>query len=851
MLETRRREIKRWRAPSAAATAILFFFWTSHAAADARTEARAYFRKGMAAITAGKYIEGIADLKKAYELIPHPNVLYNIARGYLEAGDLVQAETHFRAYVEGNPPDKDEVNRILADVEVRLRKNKGEPALAPATPPVTSATDVTKANRATPGVTAPPPTSPPESPGRVTPSPTTPGPATPGPSTTSQIRSEDVFDETIVTASKGAQRPLDAPNSTSIITEQDIRLSGITKIPELLRRLAGVDLMQVTGAQTEVSVRGFNQRLANKTLVLVDGRSVYIDLLGATLWQTLSIGVEDIERIEVVRGPGSALYGADAFSGVINVITKRPGAAANGVRTAVGSAGTTHASLWASGRGDAFDWRLSAGYDYLPRWSREVPEGRADVRTGVSDQRESARTVRADVRMTRSLGKRGVFGAGAGVAKGTLEILGVGPLNDIVLPTFTSTDVTTFVSMDWLDVRAFWNRFTSDSQLNVNYIGQSLLPARADLDVFDSEAVFKAKLDLSDTVQNDLRIGAAYRHKDAQWTYLDSHRIENHYSAFVHDELRLGSSVAIVADHRVDWVPYLGRFEQSPRGALLVHPSALSTVRASIATAFRKPTFLESYLSLPIQLPITGAAQLSEGVRRENPSYSVDKERIVSVEVGYINRHSEYFTIDASAFYNRVSGLIQLASNRAVTVGDWQRLGGQDLQTALFPVAFGGWENQCQAYNVWGGEAGVRTFPSQGVDVHVNYTISSVHQDDSGCSVEALRRVVADQRTSNHKINAGAQLRTALGVDASVDVHYVSPQAWAEQVTNFARQAIEQKRYELDAYSLVNGRIGYRFLRDRADVSVDTFNAFNTRHREHPFGQVVDRRVMVSGTFRF
>jgi outer membrane receptor protein involved in Fe transport len=85
-------------------------------------------------------------------------------------------------------------------------------------------------------------------------------------------RTEDVFAESIVTASNGTQSPLDTASSTSVITEQDIRLSGIVKIPELIRRLAGVDVMEVTGGQTEASIRGFNQPLANKTLVLVDGR---------------------------------------------------------------------------------------------------------------------------------------------------------------------------------------------------------------------------------------------------------------------------------------------------------------------------------------------------------------------------------------------------------------------------------------------------------------------------------------------------------------------------------------------------------------------------------------------------
>ena len=281
------------------------------ALADARTEARSHFKKGMEEISNGKYDDGIVELKRAYEILPHPNVLYNIARAYAEEGDLESSVANYKRYLEGNPSDRDEVQQIVASLEGRLHRQQ---AVAQAA----------QAPQTTPAPTAPTPT-PTETPASPTPTPEGTGKA--GAVDLGQERTEDVFEETVVTASKGAQSPLDAPNSTSIITEQDVRLSGITKIPELLRRLAGVDIMEVTGAQAEVSLRGFNQRLSNKVLVLVNGRSVYVDLLGATFWQTLSIGVEDIERIEVVRGPGSALYGADAFNGVINIITKTPGKA--------------------------------------------------------------------------------------------------------------------------------------------------------------------------------------------------------------------------------------------------------------------------------------------------------------------------------------------------------------------------------------------------------------------------------------------------------------------------------------------------------------------------------------------
>lgn len=802
------------------------------ASADARTEARAHFKKGMDAIAAGRFDEGIPELEKAYEILPHPNVLYNIARAHAEAGNLEKAIDYYKRYLETNPPDKDETQAVLKGLEARLKKPEPEPP-PPAPTPAQPTPTIPEAPKPAP---SPPP-----------------APVAP----IGEARTEDVFAESIVTASKGAQSPVDAPSSTSVITEQDIRLSGITKIPELLRRLAGVDIMEVTGGQTEVSIRGFNQRLANKTLVLVDGRSVYADILGATIWQTLSIGVEDIARIEVVRGPGSSLYGADAFNGVVNIITKKPGeqSAADGRKSglsgAYGSQATTHGSLWASGREGSFGWRMAAGYDYLPRWSREVPNGRADVRTGVGDQVESSRTVRFDARGSRSFGKAGTLSFGGGLAQGSLEILGIGTLQDIVLPSFAATDVTTSWTSEHIDARVFWNRLRADSSLNVNYVGQSLLPARVEQNIIDGEVAYKGRLELSRDFVNNLRIGAAYRYKDVVWSYLDQDRFEHHYALFLHDELKIAKPVSLVADYRVDWVPYLERFQQSPRGAVLVHPSKQSTVRGSIATAFRKPTFLESYLRLPIQLPVAGAGQFSEGVRRDDPSFIVNAERILSGELGYYNQESDLFTVDTALYFNRVSNLIQLAATRPLTVADFPTAGTQDISTGLYPVAFGGWDNQCQAYNVYGGEASIRTFPTEGLDLYGNYTLNLVQQDNSGCTTDELSRIVSDQRTSRHKVNGGVQLRTKAGFDGSIDVHYVADQYWAEQVTNFVRQQIEQQRFRVSQYVLANARVGYRFLSNAADVGIVGFNVLGLEHRQHPFGQLLGRRVMIQFSYRF
>ncbi len=806
--------------------------------ADARTEARSHFKRGMEAIANGRYEVGIGELRRANEILPHPSVVFNIGRAYAESGDLPNAILYYQQYLEANPSDREEVAQVVQNLEARLRRQQA--AAAQAASPASPASPVSVTPERPSTVARP-----------VSPAPVAP-PKPEAPPAVGAARSEDVFEESVVTASRGAQSPLDAPNSTSIVTEQDIRLSGITKIPELLRHLAGVDISEVTGAQTEVSLRGFNQRLSNRVLVLVDGRSVYLDLLGATLWATLSIGVEDIARIEVVRGPASALYGADAFNGVINIITKRPGDGGTGVAAGFGDHDVTHASLWASGRDKDFAWRAAAGYDYLPRWSREVPAGRSDLVLSSTDQNQSSRTTRLDLRATEQLGRDVTVGLGGGLTQGSTEVLGLGPLNDIDINNFVNSDVTAYFNSPHLEARAFWNRTTATFGLNAATIGQSLLPGSADLEVVDGDVQGVFKFETGKGIVHDLRVGVEYRYKGVDWTYIGSPRSENHESLTAQDSVKFGKYVGVVANARVDYDPYLDRFIASPHGTVLVHPSPRSTVRGIIGTAFRTPTFLESYLNISQQVPFAGGSFV-EAPLPANTALRVQPENVLSAEVGYLNQESEYVTLDTALFYNHVSNLTELQPLRGVTVANIQQgLAQPSTATGLYPVLVGGFDNQCQVYDVYGAELGARAFPREGLDVYANYTFNDVVQNNSGCTVAQSALLASDARTSAHKLNLGVQVRTKPGFDGSVDFHYVSPQTWSEQVTDLAQQRIVYQSFHVDAYTLLNARLGFRFLAgDRAEVSVVGFNILGVQQREHPFGQLIGRRVMGLFSYRF
>jgi iron complex outermembrane receptor protein len=811
----------------------LIVFGSRGALADERTEARAHFKKGMSAIADGKYEVGIEELKAAYDILPHPNVLYNIARAYVDTGDLENAVVYYRKYLEGAPKDRDEVAALVANLEERIHKQQ---AMLVETQQAQAQTPAPANPNAPPGET--PPAPPPPVPGAATGA----APAAPG-----ALRTDQVFEETIVTASRAAQSPLDAPNSTSIITEQDIRLSGITNIPELLRRLAGLDVMETTGAQTEVSMRGFNQRLSNKVLVLLDGRSVYTDLLGATLWSDIPVAVEDIERIEVVRGPGSALYGADAFNGVVNIITKAPGEGKSGFNVGYGDHNASHVALWSNTRDGDTGYRLTAGYDYLPRWSRDVPPN-GNLKTFISDQNVSLSSAHATAEMSRHFGKDVTVGAFAAYQNGITEILGVGPITDTIIDGEAISSAA-WVTANHFELRSFWTYTAGKSGLNAVLPGQSLLSSIYHTDVVDVEGQYIDQFETGRGIQHDLHVGANYRLKWVDWTYLVDREVENHLGVFLHDEIKIGPRFAIVGDYRADYVPYLQRVVQSPRGSVLVHPSPKSTVRAIVATAFRTPNFLESYIGLPVQLPVSGGVLDAPKVQAQ-----VQPEQIFTTELGYLNSESDFFTFDSAFFYNHADNLIEVRPNTPLAPGDSSNpneVTGLLQSSGAYNLFSGGFENQCQTYNVFGSELGVRTFPVEGLDFYANYTLMKVAQNDDGCSVEQKALLANDARTSAHKVNAGVQVRTKAGIDGEIDFHYVSPEDWAEQVTNVQKQQIEYQSFHLDAYTLVNARIGYRFYRNKMEVSGVAFNLLDDKHREHPFGQIVDRRLMGFFTYRF
>ena len=126
----------------------------------------------------------------------------------------------------------------------------------------------------------------------------------------------------VTSVSKKPQKKAEAAAAIFVISNTDLKRWGVTNIPEALRRVPGVQVARIDANKWAITARGFNGRFANKLLVLVDGRSVYTPLFAGVYWEANEVMLEDVERIEVIRGPGGTLWGANAVNGVINIITK-------------------------------------------------------------------------------------------------------------------------------------------------------------------------------------------------------------------------------------------------------------------------------------------------------------------------------------------------------------------------------------------------------------------------------------------------------------------------------------------------------------------------------------------------
>jgi outer membrane receptor for ferrienterochelin and colicins len=448
-------------------------------------------------------------------------------------------------------------------------------------------------------------------------------------------------------ASRAPERITEAPSAISVVPQQTLQSASITgQAPQALQAVPGVDVVQNGVNDFNVNARGFNSSLNRRVLVLQDGRDLAIAFLGSQEWNGLTQPLEDLGKVEVVRGPGSALYGANAFSGVVNIETPTAREVAGTKLTLSGGeletfrADLRHASTFAN---DRFGFRINGGYNRSDSWSRS--RTRAD---GSSLQREYADATDEPVPLVReaaplagqtvdpltgdAVGDREPLKNGYGSARldyyldngavlsvdgGASEVqneIFVTGIGRVQVPKAIKPYARVAMAHDRYNVFAYWNSRTSlEPQLSL----QSGLPLEERSDIFHVEGQTNWRF-LAD--RGRVVAGASYRNTQVNTSgtlmnLLNDDRSDGQESVYGQLEYKVHPMVRLVGAARVDDGDLFDT-QFSPKGAVVFTPSENHSFRFSVNRAFQTPNYSEFFLQVPVAAPSGSPAQLEGGIQQ-------------------------------------------------------------------------------------------------------------------------------------------------------------------------------------------------------------------------------------------
>jgi iron complex outermembrane receptor protein len=465
-----------------------------------------------------------------------------------------------------------------------------------------------------------------------------------------QISLEELGEIEVTTASKQPVKASQTPAAIYVITQEDIRRSGATSIPEALRLAPGVEVARVDSNTWSLGVRGFGSTLSRSVLVLIDGRSVYTPLFAGVYWQVQDTLLEDIERIEVIRGPGGTIWGANAVNAVINIITKKT-KETYGTLMSSGGGNLDQGFVnfrYGSGNGHNFNYRV-----YGKAFTRG-PEFHSDGRQ-FDDWRMGQTGFRADL----DSNDRDTFTLQGDIYRGEvgqkLKITSYSP------PYMTNVEQNAELAGGNLMARwkrVFSNR--SDIQLQTYYdrTNRSQANFAESRDTFDIDFVHHLKLPW----RQDFLWGVGTRLSSGNVTavvptvvFTPNRLTDKLYNAFIQDEIPIvPNRLSLTIGSKFLHNNYSG-FEAQPSARVLWTPNPRQTLWGAVTRAVRTPSRVEEDLQLTglfMSNPLTFYRIIGDR--------KFSSENLIGYEVGYRSLIKPKFYLDIAAFYNNYTDLLSI-----------------------------------------------------------------------------------------------------------------------------------------------------------------------------------------------
>ncbi len=630
---------------------------------------------------------------------------------------------------------------------------------------------------------------------------------------------EDLMKIDVTSVSKGSRKLLDVPAAVTVIRGEELRRSGATTLPDALRSVPGIHVAQQSSSTWIVASRGFSDLYANKLLVLIDGRSVYTPLFSGVLWSAQGTVLEDVERIEVIRGPGATVWGANAVNGVINVITK---SSTQTRGTLVQAGAGTHEQGFGTLRHGGILGEDVAYRAYGQYFSRDAFSSGADDWSGAE----------AGFRVDAKAGDRDAFlFTGDWIrndCNGRQTVVNFAP------PSLVTFDGPTLHA--GLSALARWEHTASDSaslraQLYWHHseLDSPILEETRDTYDLDLQQRFRWE-------SQELTFGAGYR-----WTrnevdntptlILDpDHRSDGLVSAFVQDEVKLSDAVLLTLGSKFEYNGYTG-FEWQPGARLLVKPHERHSVWLSAARAVRTPSQAESDMTLNRTFDTSSGFPVLAVVHGND---DLESERLIALEAGYRTQPLDSFSFDLALYCNRYDNL------RSTEVGalDPSTAGfGYLTQHLGFDNKMEGITYGFEATATWQAAEGLRLAGSYAF-LHMNLRLESDSTDD-------LPPNLGTDHEYEHASPRGmASFRASVDLEKDVDIDLLG--RWVSVLSG----------PDVDAYVELDARVAWRFHR-RAELALVGQNLLHRSHTESNTSALGDeasdvkRGVYLSLTWRF
>ena len=616
---------------------------------------------------------------------------------------------------------------------------------------------------------------------------------------------EDLMQIDVTSVSKKEQSISQSAAAIYVLTNDDIRRSGATMIPEVLKLVPGLDVFRVDGNRWAISARGSSDLFSNKLLVLIDGRSVYTPLFSGVYWDVQNTPLEDIERIEVIRGPGALLWGANAVNGVINIITK----SANDTKGGLVSGGGGNYEQGAGGmRYGTEIGDIGAARAYGMFFNRSSTNG-ADGEEPYDAWRTGQVGFRSDLQPTKNdqMTLQGDAYKGNDGMKATQSSR---------IPPYYQTDQTQ-TDISGGNILGRWeHQFESGSvsaiQAFFDHADRSDLFTDSVIDTYDIDSQYR----FSTSTWNEVTLGAEYRsivdriHPNGSLILDPDSRQTGIASGFLQNEITtLNNSLHITFGSKFEHNEYTG-MEIQPSARVAWLPSGKQTLWTAISRAARTPSRAENDISYPVSInpgpsdiPIETHLQGNQGL---------ESEKLIAYELGHRYQASSELSFDTALFFNDYTSL-----------GSLNSLGVQpvvtDDQIVLNNILEFGDSASGHAY---GGEFVVNWQATSKIRFQGWYAYLNANFDSAENAIVAL----TDKSTPKNQASLRSTIDLPHDLELDSQLRYVGP--------------IDE--YDIDSYFELDTRIGWNYSK-QLEFSVAGRNLLHDQHQEF-----VSRLIMISPT---